>query len=566
MNIKEEDEEDTVFYQNVKHPNNVLVNLNSFREDEKLCDVTFICENHKVHAHRAVLAANSRYFTSMFCNGMLESTLTQVRIKAVDGDTFGALVNYCYTSNITISSNNVKTLYAAANHFDFPEVCDACDRFLLDKITVSNCVSLSKYAQKFSCKKLMEGADMFIRANFLKICRTNEFKELDVNHLLRIISHDELRVNSEIEVFKAVIDWVKFSLENRKSLFPTILENVRLGIISPKLLLDCVTTEPLVIEDPRCKALLDETTAYHLLPERRAELSSVRTRCRTCKPISIFGFGGENCEGEKLTSVERYCSIKKSWSSVSEMMVGRSSLGATSCNGELYVGGGFDGVQFLNSVEKYTPYTDQWKAVASLACPRSCMGMVCLGDFVYAIGGRLDDTRLATVERYDCHRDQWVPASRMTATRSAAGVTVVDGCIYVAGGYDGINDLNSVERYDPRVNKWCQVAPMMKGRSLTSAVTLNGLIYVPGGQILMTLLDVMECYDPRNNSWYQMAPLLSSRYGHGAAQINGKIYVAGGCDGSHRLNSVEVYDPIVNTWSVVGHMSVERHSLGVVAF
>ena len=37
--------------------------------------------------------------------------------------------------------------------------------------------------------------------------------------------------------------------------------------MSPKILLDCVQTEILVSENVKCKSLLDEATAYHLLPQ-----------------------------------------------------------------------------------------------------------------------------------------------------------------------------------------------------------------------------------------------------------------------------------------------------------
>ena len=39
------------------------------------------------------------------------------------------------------------------------------------------------------------------------------------------------------------------------------------GVMSPKILLDCVQTEILVSENVKCKSLLDEATAYHLLPQ-----------------------------------------------------------------------------------------------------------------------------------------------------------------------------------------------------------------------------------------------------------------------------------------------------------
>lgn len=556
-------EGDGHLYTNGLHCTGVLSNLNQYRKSGQLCDVTLKCEDGLLLAHRAVLSANCDYFRSMFCNGMMESSSDEIVIKGVDYNSLSLLVEYCYTSTLMITQTNVKKLHVAANIFNFQEVQKACEMFLLGRISIENCLTVSQYAAQHSCYRLMESADTFTRNHFVDISRTPYFYDLDKDHLIRLIAHDDLSVCSELTVFQAVIEWVKYDKDKRRLFLSDLVKHVRLGTISPKLLLDCVETEPLVLEEPKCRSLLDEVKAYHLLPECRAEMSSVLTKRRKWSALCLYAVGGENNSGTKLNSVERYHSEAKVWLQVAGMNTGRSSMGVTVCNGNLYVGGGFDGSTFLNSVERYVPYSNSWTNIAPLKCSRSCMGMECLNDFVYAIGGRLEESRLSTVERYDSHRDKWFSAGSMATSRSAAGVAVMDNCIYVVGGYDGNTDLNTVERYDPRLDRWSQVGPMTKHRSLTAAVALNGLIYVPGGQILMTMLDYVECYDPRNNQWYSMAPLMSPRYGFGAGVVGGKMYVAGGCNGAARLNTVEMYDPILNSWSLGPTMGDQRHSLGV---
>ena len=57
----------------------------TFLQNEKLCDITFLCGDKEIHAHRAVLCANSEYFQCMFNNGMMETSARHVPIK---GKTF----------------------------------------------------------------------------------------------------------------------------------------------------------------------------------------------------------------------------------------------------------------------------------------------------------------------------------------------------------------------------------------------------------------------------------------------------------------------------------------------
>lgn len=62
---KEHDSEAAVplyVYESKVHCTNVLLNLEEQRREGILCDVTVLVEGEEVRAHRAVLAASSRYF------------------------------------------------------------------------------------------------------------------------------------------------------------------------------------------------------------------------------------------------------------------------------------------------------------------------------------------------------------------------------------------------------------------------------------------------------------------------------------------------------------------------
>lgn len=63
-------------------------------------------------------------------------------------------------------------------------------------------------------------------------------------------------------------------------LFFQVLETVRLPLLSPYFLHDCVESMPVVKQNPDCVELVEEAKLYHLLPDRRAELASCRTKQR----------------------------------------------------------------------------------------------------------------------------------------------------------------------------------------------------------------------------------------------------------------------------------------------
>ena len=70
-----------------------------------------------------------------------------------------------------------------------------------------------------------------------------------------------------------------FSLHNYTAFFQ-LMKHVRLPLISREFLMTHVDTENLVRENAECKELLLEAMRYHLLPEQRSSLTSIRTTVR----------------------------------------------------------------------------------------------------------------------------------------------------------------------------------------------------------------------------------------------------------------------------------------------
>ena len=67
-----------------------------------------------------------------------------------------------------------------------------------------------------------------------------------------------LQVDSEEPVYEAVIKWVCHRLEERRVFFATLLEHVRLPLLSPQYITDVLDQEPLIRTSFVCRDLLDE--------------------------------------------------------------------------------------------------------------------------------------------------------------------------------------------------------------------------------------------------------------------------------------------------------------------
>ena len=58
--------------------------------------------------------------------------------------------------------------------------------------------------------------------------KSDDFKALDFEKVKQLVSHDEIIVSKEEEVYEAVVSWVKHDILSRECLFPELLKCLRL--------------------------------------------------------------------------------------------------------------------------------------------------------------------------------------------------------------------------------------------------------------------------------------------------------------------------------------------------
>ncbi|XP_041063853.1 kelch-like protein 20 isoform X2 [Carcharodon carcharias] len=596
-----------------KHPRQTLEVINLLRKHRELCDVVLVVGAKKIYAHRVILSACSPYFRAMFTGELAESRQTEVVIRDIDERAMELLIDFAYTSQITVEEGNVQTLLPAACLLQLAEIQEACCEFLKRQLDPSNCLGIRAFADTHSCRELLRIADKFTQHNFQEVMESEEFMLLPANQLIDIISSDELNVRSEEQVFNAVMAWVKYSIQERRPQLPQVLQHVRLPLLSPKFLVGTVGSDPLIKSDEECRDLVDEAKNYLLLPQERPLMQGPRTRPR--KPIRcgevLFAVGGW-CSGDAISSVERYDPQTNEWRMVASMSKRRCGVGVSVLDDLLYAVGGHDGSSYLNSVERYDPKTNQWSSdVAPTSTCRTSVGVAVLGGYLYAVGGQDGVSCLNIVERFDPKENKWARVASMSTRRLGVAVAVLGGFLYAVGGSDGTSPLNTVERYSPQENRWHTIAPMGTRRKHLGCSVYQDMIYAVGGRDDTTELSSAERFNPRTNQWSPVVAMtsrrsgvhtsglpqvltppfwssvwsltvrrledlgqyvlvmmidrkiLANRFQVGLAVVNGQLMAVGGFDGTTYLKTIEVYDPDANTWRLYGGMNYRRLGGGV---
>ncbi|XP_032230594.2 kelch-like protein diablo [Nematostella vectensis] len=498
--------------------------LNDFRKHNVLCEVTIVVNGKPFYAHRNVLAAASPYFRSMFSSHFREQNESKpVILENITADVMEELLNFIYTGTIKITPFNVKDLVSASNYLLMNSLKDACVSFMKSMINPSNCLGIETAANQFDCEALRKTANQYILDNFATVSQTDEFKSLPADKLEEFLSSDETKVDREEQIFEALETWVSHNEDERKPLFPRLIQHVRFPLMSPYYLADFVETKELVLKTPECTPLLLEAKNYHMLPDRRHLIKGSRT-----KPRKSMGF---------VTVI--------------------------------FSAGGIQGSSVMKNTFCYVPKSNKWYPLAHMLVARCRHGLALTGDMVYSVGGQSREgaaqSSLSSVERYDPRTNTWTMVAPMNVRRSLLNVAVLDGRLYAVGGCDENNfRLNSVEHYNPFTDTWHYSAPMATCRSSPCVLATGRALYVVGGVNYVGMsLNTGECFDPLANTWSPIAPMIEKRASACGAVCNGKAYVIGGWDGQKHLNTGEMYEPEIDQWTVIPQASTARWDAGI---
>ncbi|KAL5012057.1 hypothetical protein ScPMuIL_010608 [Solemya velum] len=539
--------------------------LLDFYEKGQLCDIEIKVGEKSVKCHRTVLCCVSDYFRAMFLSDMAESTQKVVTIQDINESALEKLVRFAYTSRIQMTVETVQPLLYAASILQIECVARACCEFMKKHLHPTNCVGVHSFAEQHNRVELMKMADDYMSDKFLDVISNDEFKNVPFSLLEKLLSSADLNVQSEIQVYEAVMKWVQEDVETRKGHLPALMAKVKLPLLSPTYLMENVERNELMKKNLECRDYLDEAKHYQmsqvsLVPEVKA---TIRTRARKSYAGVLFCVGGRGASGDPFKSIECYDPRRNKWFQVSEMSTRRRHVGVCSAGGLLYSVGGHDGIEHLSSGEVFDPQTSKWRALSPMGTLRRGIALACLGGPIYAIGGLNDSTCFNTVERYDPVADMWTFVACMNIPRGGVGVASLKGHLYAVGGNDGSCSLDKCERYDPFVNKWSMMACMNKRRAGSGVAVLDGYIYVVGGFDDNAPLASSERYDPKTNTWTPVGSMSCCRGGVGVSSLGGKLYAVGGHDGSNYLSSVEAYDPLTDQWESVSGIQQCRAGAGL---
>ena len=550
---------ESYFYCHPTSASNYFV-LRAMQERGELCDAVLeIDSGEKIRAHKCILSAASPYFRAMFNTPLSECQQGMVKLRDMDREILQAVISYVYCSDVCLPSDQVLSLLMVADRFQMDCLVEECSQFLETQINANNVLNLRAYSNLHQCWKLFKRCTQYVLDNFKEVSESDDFLSLPSDQLKDLLTDNSLSVNSEEDVYFAVLRWTYYAKEDRKTMFPSIISCVHLPFVSMSFLRSTVQHEELMQQE-LCQQFISEAFFYKSSPEKRVQLKqSPRAHPRKVYGLQevILVIGGLN-KDNSVHTIDQYDVITDTWTTLSDLGTTMYGLASCFCNGNLYISGGYStGQDYSNLVSCYNLKDHKWTSVAPMQTSRRYHCMVTMYGLMYVLGGQNEQGVLSQVEYYNPSTSQWSYLQSMTSPRMYHGVAEIDGLIFAIGGHNGVQRLTSVECYNPLLGTWKYAMSLPEPRSVMGVATLDGLVYVAGGYNGRQYLHSVLTYNVKLDKWFSIPSMKVARSAFGLVSYNGSLYALGGFCGS-LLNSMEHFTPGDEQWYTDVAMTTER--------
>ncbi|KAM6898331.1 kelch-like protein 11 [Lycodopsis pacificus] len=457
---------------------------NEQRKSGLFCDVTlvFISGGERVQtlsAHRSVLSAASEYFTLLLSGQFSESVSGRVELKewssatGPEPETVEGIIQFMYTGQIGVTTASVHEVLELADRFLLAQLKTFCGQFLMEKLNLSNCVAVHSLAHMYTLDLLAQGAAKTIRSNFHKIIHNEEFFTLPFHLVRDWLSDSGITVDSEQELFEAVVEWVHHNAEERGEHFEELFRLLRLTQISPTYLTRVVRKEPLVANNAACQQLLSDALEVHAVHfenlNQPADLEPCASYNAAMQPRLgqnmdvIMVVGGVSEGGDYLSECVGYFVAEDRWVNLPHIHNHLDGHAIAVTDSHVYVAGSME-PSFAKMVERFNPDLNTWEVVSSLEIRKHSFSLTCVKDLLYCIGGHGNfSAGFKDVTVYEPEQDEWhslEPAPKIL--RDVKTVSVEDRYIFVMartpvdmGNEDGLSTVTTC--YDTESRKWKEV-------------------------------------------------------------------------------------------------------------
>lgn len=147
-------------------------------ENRNFTDVILSADGKKFYVLKAILAARSPIFKSMFEQDMEEAKITRIEIADVDHEVVREMLRYIYTGKVFNLEYLAPGLLAASEKYELEGLKTLCASSMAGNVTIENAAEFYVLSDTYLAVDLKMQVKRFIAAHASSVVRTPGFKSM----------------------------------------------------------------------------------------------------------------------------------------------------------------------------------------------------------------------------------------------------------------------------------------------------------------------------------------------------------------------------------------------------
>lgn len=218
--------------------------------EQEMCDLIIRAAGGDIYAHKVALAAYSRPLSDKFTKMPIGEVAT-IDLTDIPSESVLAILEFAYTTDIIIRDTNVGEILFCATEIGFEILIKLCLEHL-SKYNPDNAMLYFTITEQQGLDELSQKIYNYICSGFLEIVQSDQFVHMPLEKLVHLLSVNNLTINSELDVFLAIVGWVDHSRRDRLPMAAMLLKCVRFQLLSAEILITKVETVDWMFASREC--------------------------------------------------------------------------------------------------------------------------------------------------------------------------------------------------------------------------------------------------------------------------------------------------------------------------
>uniref|UniRef100_A0A336K6M7 CSON013838 protein n=1 Tax=Culicoides sonorensis TaxID=179676 RepID=A0A336K6M7_CULSO len=192
-----------------------------------------------IPAHKLVLSLSCEVFRKQFFeNSNISSNSLCIKLKNVTKELFEEFIGFIYGKTIKFENkDNAIAFYRTSDGLKCKDALEFASDYLMNQLNVQNCIAIYEVASQSHDNNLIEAAKKIFSENTNTLIASPEFLAAKPKTVEAIFSLEILNIDSELDLVKALEQYVKYHKENTSDIRYKVrgaLENIRFLTLTPQ--------------------------------------------------------------------------------------------------------------------------------------------------------------------------------------------------------------------------------------------------------------------------------------------------------------------------------------------